>query len=124
MDNYFQNCPPMMADQGRHLGDYKTATRRNEYIKYINNVWRDDQYRLFLQMNGKDILDREWEYHKKRDSCWTNECVHKYPTRTNPRHFQQEREAYDSINNPNTNKLMAPMRQCKKYEDYRLNPQD
>jgi len=122
MDNYFQNCPPMMEDQGRHLGDYKSATRRNEYIKYINDIWRDDQYRLFLQLNGKEILDREWEYNKKRNSCWVNDCVHNYPTRANPRHFNQEREVYDSISNLRTNRQLAPMRECKQYKDFRLNP--
>ena len=79
MDNYFQSCLPMMEDQGRQLGDFKTATRRNEYIKYINDIWRDDQYRLFLQLNGKQIMDREWNYHKENNSCWVNECVHNYP---------------------------------------------
>lgn len=122
MDNFFQNCPPMMEDQGRHLGDYKTATRRNEYIKYINDVWRDDQYRLFLQLNGKEILDREWEYHNRRNRCWVNDCVHHYPTRVNPRMFRQEMETYNSIYNLRTNKPLEPMRQCKKYDDFRLHP--
>ncbi len=124
MDNYFQNCPPMMEDQGRHLGDFKTATRRNEYIKYINDIWRDDQYRLFLQLNGKEILDREWAYHKKYNSCWVNDCIHNYPTRQSPRHFAQEREAFDSIYNLRTNKVMEPMRKCTKHRDFRLNPKN
>ena len=122
MDNYFQNCPPMMSDQGRHLGDYKTATRRNEYIKYINDIWRDDQYRLFLQLNGKEILDKEWAYHRKNNSCWSNDCIHNYPTRSLPRHLVQEREAYDSIYDLKTNQSLAPLRKCPKYNDFRLNP--
>jgi len=112
----------MMEDGGRHLGDFKTATRRNEYIKYINDVWRDDQYRLFLQKNGQEILDKEWGWHKKRNSCWANDCIHNYPTRSLPRHFVQEREAYDSIYDMRTNKPLEPMRQCQKYNDFRLNP--
>lgn len=123
MDNFFQNCPPMMEDQGRHLGDFKTATRRNEYIKYINDVWRDDQFRLFLQKNGQEILDREWLHHKRRNSCWVNDCVHNYPTRSNPRHFLQEREAYDSIYDMRTNAPLARMRECHPYNDFRLNPE-
>lgn len=121
MDNYFQSCPPMMNDQGRHLTDFRSETSRNEYIKYINDIWRDDQYRLFLQLNGKEIMDNEWKFNKKRNSCWVNDCIHKYPTRANPRHFAQEREAYDSIFNIATNKQMAPMRECHVYKDYRLN---
>ena len=122
MDNYFQNCPPMMEDQGRHLTDFKTATRRNEYIKYINDIWRDDQYRLFLQLNGGKILDNEWAWHKKNNSCWVNDCIHHYPTRNSPRHFVQERQAYDSVYNLKTNRQLAPMRKCNTYRDYRLNP--
>lgn len=122
MDNFFQNCPPRMEDQGRHLGDFKTATRRNEYIKYINDITRDDQYRLFLQLNGETILDREWKYHNKYNKCWVNDCVHNYPTRQNPRQFYQERAAYDSKYNLKTNQMMSPMRQCTNFKDYRLNP--
>jgi len=122
MDNYFQSCPPMM--DGRHLGDYKSETRRNEYIKYVNDIWRDDQYRLFLQLNGKEMADREFAYNKHYNSCWVNDCVHIYPTRQSPQHFAQERQAYDSIFNANTNKEMAPLRKCFKYRDYRLNPED
>jgi len=122
MDNYFQNCPPRMADQGRHLGDFKTATRRNELIKYYNDLWRDDQYRLFLQKNGGIILARTWNYHKKRNSCWNNDCVHNYPHRVTPRQLWQEMEAYNSINDPTTNKKLARMRQCFPYKDYRMNP--
>jgi hypothetical protein len=124
MDNFFHSCPPKMEDQGRHLGDFKTATRRNEYIKYINDIHRDDQYRLFLQSNGTELLDNMWKYQKKYNKCFVNDCIHHYPTRTNPRQFVQEREAYDSIFNLKTNKPLAPMRQCNKYEDYRLNPAD
>jgi len=114
----------MMEDQGRHLSDFKSATRRDEYIKYVNDIWRDDQYRLFLQLNGQELLDREWAYYRKYQSCWVNDCVHNYPTRGNPRQFAQEREAYDSIYNLKTNKQMAPMRQCQKYQDFRLNPKN
>jgi len=120
MDNFFPNCPAMMS--GRDLGDYKSETRRNEYIKYINDIWRDDQYRLFLQMNGKEVMDREWQYYRKNQSCWVSDCVHNYPTRMLPRHFVQERQAYDSINNPSTNKKLEHMRQCKQYNDFRMTP--
>lgn len=124
MDNYFQNCPPTMADGGRHLGDYKTATRRNEYIKYINDIWRDDQYRLFLQNNSKEILDKEWDYHKSRNMCWENSCVHKYPTRSLPKHFIQERLAYDSIYDLNTRDKYRSLRRCDRYPDYRMTSDD
>jgi hypothetical protein len=127
MDNYFQNCPPMMNDGGRHLGDFKLATRSNEYIKYINDIWRDDQYRLFLQSNGRKILDNEWQYHKKNNRCFVNECVHKYPTRQSPRQFVQEMETYNSLydyDRTGNKTRLAKMRTCHPYADLRLNPRN
>jgi hypothetical protein len=118
MDNFYQGCPPKM--DGRHLGDYQSSTRRNEYIKYINDITRDDQYRLFLQLNGKEIMDREWGYHNKYNRCNATDCVHNYPTRVNNGIFLQERVAYDSIYNLNTNKKYAHLRQCEKFSDYRM----
>lgn len=120
MDNFFQNCPPKMEDGGRHLNDYQTATRRNEYIKYINDIYRDDQYRLFLQLNGKEIMDREWAFHTKYNSCWVNDCVHRYPTRSTLQQYAQEKQAYDSIFDMNTHKQFAPLRKCHKKRDFRL----
>ena len=124
MDNFFHTCPPTMEDQGRHLTDFKTATRRNEYIKYINDIRRDDQYRLFLQLNGKKMMDNDWEWNKKHNSCWVNDCVHNYPSRVNLKQMAQERNLYDSIFNLNTNAQLKPLRRCIKYKDYRLNPTD
>ena len=59
MDNFFKNCPPKMNDS-RHLTDYRTATRREEYIKYVNNVVRNDDHRLFLQQNADRFMNDEW----------------------------------------------------------------
>lgn len=123
MDNYFKQCPPMMADGGRHLQDYKTATRRNEYIKYINDIWRNDQYRLFLQKNGKLFMNKEWSYNKTKNSCFPNHCVHNNPTRANPQELLQERLAYDSIYDARTHNQMKKLRVCKPYADYRLSKQ-
>ena len=90
MDNYYSNCPPKM-DDGRFLTNYKTSSCYNEYIKYMNGIVRDDDYRLFLQLNADKIMDSEWLHLRKNDSCWNNACVHKYPLRMDPRLFNQER---------------------------------
>lgn len=111
-----------MSDQGRPLADFQSSTRRDEYIKYVNDITRDDQYRLFLQSNGKEILDREWNYYTKNASCWTSDCIHVYPTRSTPQQYWQERAAYDSIYDVNTHAKMAPYRQCIKRQDYRMSP--
>lgn len=109
-----------MEDQGRHLSDFQSSTRRDEYIKYVNDIYRDDQYRLFLQLNGREIMNREWNYHNKYNRCWDNDCIHHYPTRSLPRHMVQERQAFDSIFDRNTRNQMAPLRQCTRYQDFRL----
>lgn len=120
MDNFFQNCPAKMEDGGRFLSDYQSETRRNEYIKYINDIWRDDQYRLFLQLNGNEMMNKEWMYLKKYNDCWVNDCIHNYPTRSLPRHYWQEMQAYNSIFDTHTNKVFEPLRRCEKFKDYRL----
>ena len=119
MDNFYHNCPPMMSDGGRQFTDYKTPTRRNEYIKYINGITRDDQYRLFLQTNGSQIENNIWDYHKTNDSCKVNPCVHLYPTRNIPQHFMEEREAHDqrALNNYQSDK---PNMGCPPYKDFRM----
>jgi hypothetical protein len=85
----------------------------------VNDIYRDDQYRLFLQLNGKEVMDREWNYHNKHNRCWVNDCIHHYPTRSLPNHMWQERQAYDSIFNNNTNRQFAPLRQCTRFKDFR-----
>lgn len=119
-DNFYNSCPAKMSDQ-RFLTDHRSSTRRNEYIKYINDVYRDDQYRLFLQLNGAEILDKEWQYNKQFNSCWENPCVHKYPTRINNEQAAQELMLYNSLSNKNTNVPLAPLRKCEHFNDYRLN---
>lgn len=120
MDNYFHNCPAKMSDQGRQLADFRSPTAINEYIKHVNNLYRDDQYRLFLQLNGKEIMDREWKYYTTNSSCSPNDCIHNYPLRGTIDNYIKERQAYDSIFNPRTNAQMEPLRQCKPMTDFRM----
>ena len=115
MDNFWKDCPPKMND-GRLLTDYRTAVRREEYVKYINNIVRDDEYRVFLQANGESIADNEWNYYKKNKSCWVNECIHNYPTRVYPPWFVEERIKYDSLSKPNRVQRF----QCAPKNDYRM----
>lgn len=119
MDNFYLNCPPKMAD-GRMLGDYKPSTWRNEYIRQVNGIYRDDQYRYFLQTQGKELLEKEWDFYRNNSSCWTSPCVHKYPTRVTNYDFVHEMQTYNSIFDLNTNEEMAPERRCVKYKDFRM----
>lgn len=116
MDNFFKSCPPRMED-GRLFLDARTAVRREEYVKFINNIVRDDEHRMFYQKNAESIMDKEWAYTRQNKSCWLKECVHKYPTRVYPPWFVEERQNYDSLNSslPRTKKL-----ECQKFNDYRM----
>ena len=113
MDNFYNKCPGMMSD-GRFTSDFKTATRRNEYVKYINNIERDDQYRLFLQNNGNTIMNNIWDHHKQNDRCFVNRCVHTYPTRCTAAQLSEEMQKYNSAQEPG----------CETFEDYRATNTD
>ncbi len=116
MDNYWKNCPPKM-DDGRFTTNYKTDTCINEYIKYVNGITRDDDYRLFLQLNATKMMDSEWIYFRQNDSCWNNACVHKYPLRMDPRNFAQERQNANLLFKTNE---LPPDLKCQKFADYRM----
>lgn len=113
-DNFFKDCPPMMSD-GRLFTDYRTSVRANEYIKRINGINRDDDYKLFLQNNAEQIMDNQWDYIRKNKSCWTNECVHNYPTRMCPELFIEERKKANELFNQNRNMRYT----CTNFDDYR-----
>ncbi len=116
MDNYYKNCPPKM-DDARFTTNYKSDSSINEYIKYMNGITRDDDYRLFLQINAEKLMDSEWLYLRKHDSCWNNACVHKYPLRMDPRLFQQERENSNMLFQ---RKELPENLKCTKYSDSRM----
>jgi hypothetical protein len=115
MDNFFKQCPPKMED-GRLFLDARSAVRREEYIKFINNIVRDDDHRLFYQKNADTIMDREWKYLKENKYCRLKECVHTYPTRVYPPWFVEERRKYDSLKNP----ARVMKYECPTVGDYRL----
>ena len=116
MDNYYGNCPPRMED-ARFLENYKSSTSIDEFIKFDNNIIRDDEYRLFLQINADKIMDNEWLHLKKNNSCWNNACVHKYPLRMDPRLFHKERSDANTLF---IQKQLDNSFKCDKYADYRM----
>jgi hypothetical protein len=115
MDNFFKQCPAKMSD-GRLFTDYRTATRREEYVKYINNIVRDDEYRMFQQCNADSIMDGEWKFNKSNKSCQVQECIHTYPTRMYPPWFVEQRLKYDSLYDPNRKTRYD----CSPKPDYRM----
>lgn len=120
MNNFYHQCPAEMSD-GRIFGEFKTATRRNEYIKYVNGIYSNDQYRTFLQDNGKQLADNIFNYYKVNDNCWVNPCVHTHSsTRTTPAEMAEEMQRYNERARNNYKSSKKNMG-CKRYKDYRLN---
>lgn len=120
MDNFYHNCPAQMSD-GRHVADYTTSTRRNEHIKYINNIYCNDKYRMFLQQNGAKLADNVFNHYEKTQTCWENPCVHiQKETKVTPTDMSNELKRYNqrAINNY---KASTQTTGCVFYEDYRLN---
>jgi hypothetical protein len=115
MDNFYKNYPAVMSD-GRTFTDYKSETRRNEYIKYTNDIRRDDDYRMFLQKNGKELMDKEFSSFKGGDNEY-RDCVHNYPTRSLPHLFAAEMNDYNALSDPNHK--VDPSK-CTVFKDYRL----
>jgi hypothetical protein len=118
MDNFYKNCPAKMSD-GRIFSDYRSSTRKNEYMKFINGITRDDDYRIFLQNNGQQIVNSEFNFYKKSQTCQSFQCVHDYPTRVYSPWFIDERKNYDSAMLCTDKKFP-----CKTYKDYRLTKKD
>lgn len=80
MDNYFQECPPMM-DDGRFLTDYRSSQVREELFRYKNCVPSENEARTFRIDNADQIMDDEWNYLRKEKSCMPEKkCFHKSPT--------------------------------------------
>jgi hypothetical protein len=119
MDNFYLSCPPKMED-GRSFTDYRTPTRREEYIKYTNKILRNDDHRLFYQQNARKIMDEEWDYLKRTENCVVNGYVHDYPTRVHPINFIHEKHNYNELIKTlvslNKSKLVNP----KVMQDFRL----
>ena len=116
-DNYFQNCPPKMGGF-RELTNYQTDAFINEQIKQNLNIVRDDQYRVFLQNNGQQILDNTWDFYKNNYSCWNNQCIFRNKrTIIPPTVFPEEMKRWNGLTD-NSNIYIYP---CELSPDYRLN---
>lgn len=113
MDNFNNNCPAMMSD-GRFTTDFRSPTSRNEHIRHINNLVRDDEYRLFLQKNANNIMNNVWKYHKQNDSCSATTCFHECPTRCTSAQMQKEMSNYNNAVVSGTSDVS-----CGQHEDYR-----
>jgi hypothetical protein len=114
-DNFYQECPAVMNYAS--FTDYRANHRREQYIRTINNIKTDYEYKDFLQGKANKIMTSEWGYLKNNFTCQPNLCVFNSETSPPPGSFNLELKTYNDsrmANNDNSNLV------CKKLEDYRL----
>ena len=76
-DNYYQECPAVMDYSA--ITDYRTPSTREEYIRNINNIVSDHEYRLFLQKNASKIMDGQWSVLNKSYSLLSDKDINLSP---------------------------------------------
>jgi hypothetical protein len=103
-------------DDGRFLTDYRTASTREEETKHKVHIQRNDDYRVYLQTNGINMINAQWKYERTHDACINNACAHQYPLRQNPKNFETERIQSGLLL---TSVVLPASMTCKKYDDYR-----
>ena len=80
MDNVYKKCPAKMED-ARFLTDYRSSNTRELYRRSLNSLIGTNEYRNFLQQNGEQIMDKEWDQIVAKNSCKATTCVHTGPSR-------------------------------------------
>jgi len=114
-DNFFPSCPAVMNYSP--FTDYRQSNRREQYIRNINGIVRDDDFRLFYQGNAEKIMNAEWKYMKQNFGCQENYCFHNLPTRPPHGAFYTEMKTYNDVK---SGKQTTNLPVCKKFEDYRM----
>jgi len=120
MDNCYKECPAKMAD-ARFLTDYRLASTREQYNKMINGYGflGENEYRMFLQQNAVNIMDREWDY-MYGPSCKPTCCVHTNNTRTTSGDNFKELETYDAVQQNKLKPSEKGYPACARMDPYRL----
>lgn len=67
-DNKHPECPPRM-DDGRHFTDYRPNCHVNDLLRADNQISNSFQYRLFLQENAGDIMDKHRQIACSKNCC-------------------------------------------------------
>ena len=73
MDNRYWSfgCPPLMSD-GRHITNYLRYNVFDQFIRNMNEIKTNHEYRHFLQNNGDQILNKERQAIVKNHTCSVN----------------------------------------------------
>jgi hypothetical protein len=101
-DNFFKNCPAVMDYSS--FTDYRTASRREQYIRSINNITSDYQYKNLLQRNADKIMEGESTFLTQEFACNANVCIHNSPTSPAPGDFNVEMARYNAVRVQGNNK--------------------
>ena len=114
-DNYFKECPAVMNYS--QFTDYRQASVREQYMRSLNNNVSDHEYRNFLQTNGTQIMNTEWNLLSKSYQCQPNVCIHTSPLNQTQQEQFAENKLYNDIR---TGKIEAEIAKCKPQNDYRM----
>jgi hypothetical protein len=68
MDNRHSSCPPLMSDR-RIFTNYFDNDIFNQTIRTMNKLEDNHDYRLFLQKNAAELINREREHTIKTNTC-------------------------------------------------------
>ena len=68
MDNRQSSCPALMSDR-RIFTNYFDNSVFNQSIRSMNKIGDNHDYRLFLQQNAAELINREREYTLKTNTC-------------------------------------------------------
>lgn len=121
MDNFYQSCPPKMEDS-RFLTDYRTSDVREYTAKQANNIERDDEYRLFSEKNGLNILNAQWNaISGEPNSCRPKMCLHQNNSirSTNDAEYNTL-VLHNAIKSGKIQPSHALYPKCKQMADYRI----
>ena len=70
-DNNFGECckcPAKMSD-GRLFTNYLLNSKLNTFIKDVNSIKTEHEYRNFLQKNGEKMINNERTFNEKHKRC-------------------------------------------------------
>lgn len=102
-DNFYENCPPIMSDNGRYFAFYDTATTRHitnrREAGFCDGVVNNHAYRTHLQKSTNNSLLTSNRGDKCEES--TKKCYHSYPLRSTVFQYEQEKLLHDAKCNEN-----------------------
>lgn len=66
--HYKDGCPALMSD-GRFITNYNSSNELTEAIRKLNGIRSPNEFRTFLQKNGKALMDSERSFVERDNTC-------------------------------------------------------